>query len=365
MNLFDKKENEIKNEIFEEVKANIPQITNFNSGGVMRGFIEIVAKFIKAIYDLLNLVFQNAFVQTASGIWLDMKCAEVNVYRFPATKTKGKVMFERDDANSNVNITAGTILQSRIMSNGKRYRFFTTQNVVLLEGETNLLVEVEAELPGAEYNLPPNSITELVNPIAGIDRVYNPADWIITSGLDEETDESLRNRYYLAWQSISGANLKAYENWARSVAGVGQVLVIPVGRGGGTVDVVITSITGEASDELLQQVKDTIDSKKPFGVDVYVYRPTNVFIDLNFTLKLYSFADEPKVLQEITEKIYQYFNNIKIGQDFVLSDFISYIKAKEIKDIVFISPASNVVINAKEIAKLNTLLITTEFEEEI
>ncbi len=365
MELFNKTETEIKNEIFEEIKANIPQITNFNTGGVMRGFIEIVAKFIKAIYDLLNLVFQNAFVQFASGIWLDMKCAEIGLYRFEARKAKGYIVFERDEATSNVNIPAGTIVQSRTMSNGKKYRYFTTQNVVLLQGQTSINVPVEAKLAGVEYNLPPNSIVELVNPIAGIDRIYNEADWITVAGLDEETDESLRKRYYLQWQSVSGATLASYESWARSVAGINQVVVIPVGSGGGTVDVVITSVTGEASDELLQEVKNAIDERKPYGVDIYVYRPAEVAIDLAILLKLYSFANETQVVQQVTEKIYKYFTNIKIGQDFVISDFVSYIKTSEIKDVVITSPATNIEINAKEIAKLNNISISTQFELEI
>ncbi len=363
--LFDKTETQIKQELFEEIKTNIPQITNFNSGGVMRGFIEILAKFIKAIYDLLNLVFQNAFVQTASGIWLDMKCAELDLYRFEAKKTKGYVVFERDETAGNVNIPAGTILQSRTMSNGKKYRYFTTQNVVLAEGAANIMVEVEAELPGSEYNLPPNSIVELVNPIAGIDRVYNTYNWIVETGLDEETDESLRKRYYLKWQSISGATMSAYESWARNVEGVNQVVVIPVGRGGGTVDVVITAVTGEASDELLQEVKNAIDERKPYGVDVCVYRPTWVEVSISLHLKLYNWADEAAVTQQVTEKVYSYFANIKIGQDFILTDLINVIKTKDIKDVVIINPVSNIGVNAKEIAKLVNLSITTEVVEEI
>ncbi|MEM4711172.1 MAG: baseplate J/gp47 family protein [Candidatus Woesearchaeota archaeon] len=365
MTLFDKTETEIKNEILEEIKANIPQITNFNTGGVMRGFIEIIAKFIKSIYDLLNLVFKNAFLKTASGIWLDMKCAELGLYRFEARRTKGYIVFERDFATTNINIPAGTIVQSRTMSNGKKYRYFTTQNIVFLQGQTSINVEVEAELPGAEYNLPAYSIVELVNPIAGIDRIYNIADWIVYPGLDEENDENLKKRYLLKWQSISGVNLAAYESWAKDVLGVDQVIVIPVGSGAGTVDIVITSISGDASDELINDVKRTIDEKKPYGVDVYVYRPNPVLIDISILLKLQYFANETFVIQSTTEKIYEYFRNLKIGQDFIISDLISYIKTKEIKDIVIINPIQNINVNLKEIAKINSLNITTQIEQEI
>jgi len=358
--LFDKTENEIREEIFQEVRKQLPQITHFNEGGVLRGFIEIVARFIKVIYDLLNVVFDNAFVQTASGVWLDMKCVEVNIYRFEARKTRGKVVFERDSTEGNVNIPKGTLISSRTMSDGKKYNFFTTDSFVLLEGQPSAMVEVEAELAGTAYNLPPYTITEIISPLPGIDRIYNLPDWIVQPGLDEESDESMRQRYKLAWQSVPCATLSAYESWARSVPGVNQVAIIPVGRGGGTVDVVITSVSGEASDEILVSVKQVIDDRKPFGVDVYVYRPEPVIIDISLSLVLFSYADESLVIQNIQEKVYNYFNAMAIGKDFVLSEFITFIRQKETKDIKILSPQTNVIVNVKQIAKLGTLSIEIE-----
>lgn len=358
--LFNKTENEIREEIFHEVRKLLPQITYFNEGGVLRGFLEIVARFIKVIYDLLNIVFENAFVQTASGIWLDMKCAEIGLYRFEARKTKGMVVFERDNTTTNIHIPAGTIVQSKTMPDGKKYRFFTNNPAVLRADQAFVMVEVEAELPGTAYNLPPYTITEITTPLPGIDRIYNRPDWITQPGLDAETDESLRQRYKLAWQSISGTTLSAYESWARSVPGVAQVAVIPVGRGGGTVDVVITSVSGEASDELLLSVKQAIDDRKPFGVDVYVYRPEPVAIDVSLSLVLFSFADEENVLQSMQEKVYNLFSAMPIGKDFVLSEFVASVRQEGVKDIQILSPQTNITVNVKQIAKLRNLSIAVE-----
>ena len=87
----------IAEEIFEQCKKEIPQVSHFKSGGVFRLFIEIIASFLEKLYQESENLLANRFLQTASGDYLTLKSKELGIEaRFPAQKTQGYVVFSRN-----------------------------------------------------------------------------------------------------------------------------------------------------------------------------------------------------------------------------------------------------------------------------
>jgi uncharacterized phage protein gp47/JayE len=139
---------------------------------------------------------------------------------------------------------------------------------------------VVAEHPGSAYNVGPGAINRLKTFVRGVDGVENRPAWITRDGADQEDDEALRRRVFLAWEELArGGTRAAYVSWALSVPGVKQVWVndtLP--RGQGTVDVYILSESGIPTQALIDQVQAVIDTNKPICSDALVRAPQQVGI---------------------------------------------------------------------------------------
>ncbi len=359
--LFSKTELEIKEELFTEIKKNIPQITDFNSGGILRGFIEIIARWIYMIYVMLNLAFKRAFITDSEGDWLDLKVAEVGLERQKERKAEGFVIFGREEAVlENVKIEAGTIVKTPLNYKGNDFKYLVKEEIILPSGQTEILVPVIADLAGKDYNVAADQINMFVNPVDGIDYAKNEANWVSVVGLDRESDESLKERYFLKWQSISGANRYAYESWAKDIEGVNQVLILPLHRGTGTVDIIITSHAGVPSPELLAEVKAYIEDKKPITSNIDVISPFVIDTNITANLILYPDAINPdEIVLEFRNKVDEFFGNISIGQDLVINQIEALAVGIEgVKDVIL----TNFNTQVPDTSILNNLSTTITYE---
>ena len=287
-------EDAIRDDLFAEAQAKLPQITNYNSGGILRTILEIFKKVVYSFYVLLANVMIQAHAQTARDKWLDLKAEEIGLTRKPATKATGNVVFTREVVDpSNVVIPVQTIISTATDSQGREYRFLTTAEVILAADTTEVTAPVEAEFAGAEYNVGTLTINLLISSIDGVDGVENRDGWLTSEGTDIETDTELRERYRLKWETLArGSTKAAYIGYSKEVNGVVDVEVddsFP--RGPGTVDVFITGTNGMPTQTLIDEVQALIDDKKPICSDTVVYAPTPITIDA--TINIYVLSGTP------------------------------------------------------------------------
>lgn len=103
-----------------KLAAGDSKITNWTVGGVFRTLIEVCCWGLAQLYSLLLTVIPMGFLEYATGKWLDLKAADVDVTRRIAVKTQGRVLFSRngetDDLNMVVVISAGSIVKTNIRS---------------------------------------------------------------------------------------------------------------------------------------------------------------------------------------------------------------------------------------------------------
>ena len=240
-------------------KGWLPLRLNLNKG-VVRGLLEMWCWGLWQLYQFLELVLRQAFPDQATGFWLDLHCKQVGVARRPATKVSGTVYFTRAAMAGNVPIPAGRVVRTRPDGAGRIYRYVTTVAAVLLDGAGEVAVPVLAEEYGAAANATVGQICEIVTVVPGVDAVENREGWITLEGSDQEGDDSLRERYALAWKVLNGCTKYAYEAWAREIVGVVQVKVRDQHpRGEGTLDVVIIGSAGAPSEALLAAVGANIN----------------------------------------------------------------------------------------------------------
>ena len=235
-------------------------ITNFHSGGIFYTMLMIVLRVKIEFIQLLRTVLNNLFVSHATGVWLDLKMADYSKKRKKSQKTQGLVTVSRLDADGEaVKIPKGTVFKTVQDINGEELRFFALEAAVLQKGAQTVEVPVEAELEGTRYNVPQEQITRTLTYLGEVS-VSNTKDWITREGSDTEDDESARTRTLRSWSELAQRAIEdTFINTAESVPGVlfAQADCLHP-RGQGTVDVIVTGTAGEATEGLLNDVRNAV-----------------------------------------------------------------------------------------------------------
>ncbi|MDY6904077.1 MAG: baseplate J/gp47 family protein [Thermodesulfobacteriota bacterium] len=374
---------EIRQEMFDRINAVqdeyaakgwLPIRLNLNKG-VIRGMIELWSWGLYQLYQFLAFVLTQASAATATGAWLDWHCSQVGITRREATKAAGTVYFTRLGSSGNVSIPAGRIVRTKPDGTGAIYRFVTTEDVVLLDGGTEVAAPVEAENYGTAGNVVAGQICEVSTTISGVDGVENRSDWLSSEGVDKEDDEALRQRHSLQWQANNGVTKYAYMAWAMSVAGVVSVTILDQHpRGQGTVDVVIKGSAGVPTPALIDAVDVAIGGQEPINDDYLVKGPTPVDITIEAELELVS-GNAADILAEAENRLTALFTEgsnvtgitpLAIGQDVTMDLLVSTVMAVAgVKKTNWTLPVDDTQIDVDEMAVLAGITLTAVAATEV
>jgi uncharacterized phage protein gp47/JayE len=365
---------EITSDLLDRVAAGT-DLTNFNVGSVIRTLLEAYGAVAADLNGLAFDVLAQGFLESATGIYLDAKAAELGVTRHPACAVEGTVRFYRNlPKNANVPVSAGTLVSTFEDAAGKAYRYVTTAAAVLASGQVRVVAPVQALDTGATANVGPGSIRKLVNPIPGIDGVENPVGWITAEGRDEETDDALRRRCFLAWAELTrGSTADAYRSWALSVPGVADAFVRDnEPRGAGTVDVFILGAGGMPSADLIAAAQVVVDERKPLCADALVRGPVAREIPVAMTVAALPRFSQTVIDEEIRRRLAVHFTptagtdypslpRLGVGTDVLVSRIVSLVMGVPgVHNVRLVSPAADVAVHAYELAVLGAVAIAFE-----
>lgn len=278
---------ELKDATVEELKDEGFVITNMHSGGVFYMLLMIVLRIKIEFTELLRVVLNNMLLTHASGPWVDLKAADYSKKRKKAQKTRGLVTLSRmDDQGDAVKIEKGSVFKTIKDLNGEELRFFTLEAAVLQKGARTVDVLVEAEKEGSRYNVPEGQITRSLTFLNGVESISNGSDWITREGSDTEDDASFVARSLRSWsERATRATEDTFINAAESVPGVLFAQAdCDHPRGQGTVDVVVTSTAGEATESLLLAVREAVDKIAGPYDNVLVKSSVTVAQDIDVTI---------------------------------------------------------------------------------
>lgn len=234
----------------ERMKNALAKPASKNEGSFSMFNLRAVAQESALLENNMEVVEDNYSLDTATGVYLDLKVADLGMMRKLATQSHGVLLFEGNDGTK---IPAGTIVSAPDYS----VEFETYNDAEIKLGHAE--VEAVAITTGYATNVPASAINRINKEIKGIKSVINQDAFI--GGADEEDDDNLRLRAYLRIRYPSTSGNKAdYEVWASEVAGVGAVKVFPLWNGAGSVKVsVLDTENNPASEEIVQAVQDYID----------------------------------------------------------------------------------------------------------
>jgi uncharacterized phage protein gp47/JayE len=237
-------------------------------------------------YNEMNLMMEAAFAGTSWGDYLTMRAAEFGVIRKEATAAV---------VNLQITGTAGaSIIKDSLFATAEDLRFYTLSDATVgIDG--TVMVKAQCGTAGIVGNIAAGAIIKIPYSIPGITAVKNDA--AATDGYDQETDTDLLARYLLKVRTpATSGNIYHYQQWALSVAGVGQVKILPLWNGNGTVKVIIVdSNNATASDTLIKAVADYIETVRPIGATVTVTSPAPLAINIAANITGTGDAEKVKV----------------------------------------------------------------------
>ncbi len=253
---------------------------------------------------------------TATGEHLDRHAQMRGLARKPAVAAQGVLRFSRgQSAGQPLLLPAGLICQP---AGDETLRVQTTHDVTLPADA--LWVDCPAQVvePGSGGNLAAEVVTVMVTPAQGMTAVTNPAPF--EGGQDAESDSLLRQRLLQSYRNISnGVNRAYYLGQALAFEGIASAAVLPLRRGTGTVDVVVSGAGHPPAAPLLERMQQHFDCVREVGVDVLLLPAAELPLDLELTIAPEEGADFEAVCNLCRQTVAELFDSLAVGQPLLLA----------------------------------------------
>ena len=312
-----------------------------------------VAAEVYGLYLQADWTWRQCFPQTAAGEYLDLHAALRGVERKGTCRAEGIIRFSVPRAGE----TARTIPAGTVCMTAGLVRFETTQEATLPAGELSVDAPARALEPGAAGNAAAGTILTMAVAPAGIAACTNPAGF--TGGADREDDESLRKRVLDTYRRLAnGANAAYYAQSAMTFGEVAAVSVLPRKRGVGTVDVVISTLSGVPGEALVEQVREKLAKAREIAVDVEVYGPTLQTVDVAVKVQVEGNRDAERVLAEVRNALQGWFSGTRLGQPVLQAELGSLIYAVEgVANYAITAPTADLALSPEILPVLGTLTV--------
>lgn len=291
-------------EILEYMLSGVPEEYDISAGSFFYDLLYPVAEQVRLLREKIAELSDNSFALTAAGEYLDRKTAEQGLERRSATYAKGTV---RISGNRGEVVPQGAKLAADNV-------LFSVDEAASIPEAGYVDLPATCIMQGAIGNVKSGAINRFPVTLPGLTAVTNTSDF--AGGYDAEDDENLLERYIekVSRPNASG-NMYHYIGWAKEVEGVGEVRVIPLWNGPGTVKVVVVDSENQpASPELVQKVKERIEANRPIGASVTVVSATALNINVTADLAL---AGELDVQEAVEAVLKAYFADEALKQGYV------------------------------------------------
>lgn len=296
--------------LINRAMGQVPEDIDKREGSIMYDALAPACYEIAAAMMELKNILTDAFVQTATGEYLDLKAEEHGIKRVLATKARLTMKALDTSGNAYTQINIG----DRFSSIDENPIYYSVVSVQPNAG----MYTLEAEKAGSVGNQYLGTLLPLNN--------YNNLASVTTTqielpGGDDETDDSLRARVLKTYEvNAFGGNIENYIQFTKAIDGVGAVQVYPLWQGGGTVRVVILGKDyGQPSQSLLNSVQEAIAPSgtqsgygiAPIGHLVTVASPTKAVLDLKIAIDTLVGVNLDDIKPAIKKALDEHFLNVR------------------------------------------------------
>lgn len=332
-------------------------------GSVIYNTLAPVGAELAQVYIELREVENRTYADTAVDEDLERRAAERGVIKKEASRAIRKGVFTGNGGEA-FNPPIGSRFS------GGTVNFIVREKIV--DGEYRLECETAGEIG--------NSYIGQIIPIQYIEglETANLTD-VLIPGEEEETNESLRQRYFASLESQSfGGNVADYKDKTNKLPGVGGTKVYPAWNGGGTVKLVIVDSTfSKPSSVLIDEVQTAWDplgnqgqglGLAPIGHVVTVVGVEEAVINIETSLTYqdgYTWDDvKPGVENAITEyflelsKTWEDNNNLVVRISQIETKVLNVTGVLDIQNTKINGLAQNFVLTDIEIPVLGEVTVS-------
>lgn len=343
-------------EIYQEMGAAFSAETGMEAaaGSDLEVRLYAVAAQIESLYIQAEWVGKQCFPQTSSGEYLDYHAEMRSLKRQGASYAEGVIRFYADTAPaSELKIAAGTVCMTAGL-----VRFETINNGTLSAGSTYVDVHAKAVIAGNSGNVAAGSILTMAVAPVGISRCSNPTAF--SGGAGKESDDELRARILQTFRRLpNGANAAYYEQQAKSFDEVAAAAAVPRSRGIGTVDVVISTLTGTPNKVLLEKLQAYFETRREISVDVVVKAPVLVSVDISVTVQAEDGYDVSQVRTDVKNAISAYYDGSRLGESVLRAKLGALIfGVGGVKNYSILLPAADVILNKMTLSQIGALTVS-------
>lgn len=287
--------------ILQRMLDRVPDDIDKRPGSIIYDALAPAAAELTQAYIDLSAGDDLYNVDTATDEYLTRGTAQWGVNRKQATFSVRKGTFF-DSTGAGIDVAIGS-------------RFFIEDiNYTVTERISQGVFKLTSETSGVMGNKPFGALLpmEYINDLA----TAMLSD-ILIPGEDEETDDQLRERFFVEInEQPFGGNVADYRQMIRALDGVGAVRITPVWQGGGSVKATIMA-TGHVppSATLIEQLQEQVDpvpfagqglGLAPIGHTVTITGVSWVTINISSTLTLSADTTVGQVQQDIEDSISSY-----------------------------------------------------------
>lgn len=320
-------------------------VTAWDPTGNARGLVEAEADALASLSKTIAAIASGGFLDYATGDWLTLLAKSV----YGEDRKQGVVLIgslllaNSTGAGIPINPYDLTVESDNLLT------YQNTTGGTVPAGGT-LPVTIVAGAPGTAYNVGNGSISTLLTPVPGLS-VSNPAvggtgTWIVTAGVDVESDTALATRCRAKWGTLgTGGTVDAFTSWAlSSSSSVTRVKIQENTPSGGQVTVLVAGAAGAIVDApTLAAIDAYIQLRRPLTVRVFTQSASNFNVRVIGTVTV-------QALQLTTAKaavataLTNLFASLPIGATIPVSTVVSAIAAVPGVNEVALTNPSNVAL---------------------
>lgn len=342
-------------ELISDLQSN-STITDVSAGSLSYTLLAVQARALRMVWFMLEQIINLFFVSSSKDSFLERRCAERGVIKKIGTAAGGNVNFTRTSPA----VIGTTLLKDTLLSTMDGSLNFTVNaDVTLPVGWTSVQAQVTCSDIGVSGNLVQGTALQVVGAqVVGVQNV-TVATGGFTGGTDTETDKQLRERYLFTIQNPQNGGTPAdYVVWATEVTGVTYAISLPLNRGNGTIDVVITD-GGIPSDALVTTVSDHIATKRPVGADYRVIKPIASVVNVTGSITAAEGYTIASLIPLVSQAIQDYLKTVPIGGVVRVTGIIqAALSVKGVLDFALTTPAANITLSSTWLATPGTFNVT-------
>lgn len=366
--------NSSEEEIHEKMLSNLPEDIDKSEGGFPWDFTRPTAIEIAELkeYVLVEVLKSLSPVTCEESYLLDYHADGRGLVRRESVNATGYVTVT---AKAGLVIPLGYGFSTEADDEGNTIDFVTTEEVTV-DSLGNAKIPIEAAEGGSASNVGVNTIVLHAGDETGelLDEIISVTnEEAVTGGLDEEDDDTLRERIveYDRSHDISYVgNVADYKRWALSVPGVGAVTVIPAKDDSGIIKIILMDQNGvPASKQIQDAVYDYImrpdsesDRLAPPNAVLEITVPETVVVNISAVVYLRE-AEIGDVQNDLKAALQSYLLNVSSNDSAVrisaINSILGAVSGIYDYDSVQINGVSkNVDLESGQMPVLGTVTIT-------